>query len=96
MQHYHAASNLFAAPYDWRLAPDSLELNGFYDNLTLLIDTVYNYTNRAQKITIYAVSDGAMVVLSYLEYMATKEGYGQGWIQQRVCGWIPDSGESDS
>lgn len=69
---YVKGVSLRAAPYDWRVTPDILEKNGYYDNLKQLVETMYKDNGNAT-VTVVAHSLGSPVSLYFLTNIATQQ-----------------------
>lgn len=79
-----------AAGYDWRLAPN--QLRPYFDNLTELITTITQSYPSSPRVSLYAASDGAMMMLAYLDYVRKNASLGQLFINQTLCGLYLNSG----
>nr|WNS50070.1 group XV phospholipase A2-like protein [Halisarca dujardinii] len=79
-QGYQRGADIRAAPYDWRLAPDSLRAQGYYAKLKGLIETMYN----GKKVTIATHSLGSLTTLYFLNSVVTSE-----WKNKYVKAFVP-------
>ena len=69
---YVRGENIHGAPYDWRLAPDSLRKLGYYNKLRNLIEKTYN-NNRNTSVTLICHSLGCPTILYFLNTEVSKE-----------------------
>lgn len=69
---YVRGENIHGAPYDWRLAPDSLSKLGYYNKLRNLIAKTYN-NNRKTSVTLICHSLGCPTILYFLNTEVSKE-----------------------
>ena len=67
---YVEKTDLFGAPYDWRMNPVSVE--DFYTQLKALIEQVYESCGN-QKVTMYGISAGGMTTHNFLTTFVTQE-----------------------
>jgi len=77
---YVLNETLFGAPYDFRLAGDGLEQNGFYEDLTSLIERI------GEPVILLPHSMGSMVVINYLA------GKPKSWTDAYISGIVSVSG----
>uniref|UniRef100_A0A914IF26 Uncharacterized protein n=1 Tax=Globodera rostochiensis TaxID=31243 RepID=A0A914IF26_GLORO len=82
---YVKGCNVFAAPYDWRLAPQLNAMDAYFTNLTKLIESSLNQTGK--KAFLLSHSMGNLMVNNFLNQRKS-----QSWQQQYLNGTINVSG----
>jgi lysophospholipase-3 len=82
---YQRGVDIRAAPYDWRLAPDSLNRRGYYKKLRKLIEDMYKTSGRP--VAMVAHSQGGPHSLYFLNQVVSKS-----WKNKYIKAYISLSG----
>ncbi|CAL5222795.1 g5211 [Coccomyxa viridis] len=82
---YQERRHLFGAPYDFRLAPDGLEQEGYFADLAELIEGAVA-SNGGRPATIVAHSLGCLVSLYFIARRSRQ------WLQKHISGLVAISG----
>lgn len=78
--------SMFGATYDYRFSPDGLQ--DYYAFLRKLVEDVSNRTQ--QKVTLYAIGNGAMVTVAFFDYI--RDNVGADWAKKYLCHFYSESG----
>jgi len=81
---YKRGENLHGAPYDWRLAPDGLEMTGYFDRLEALIESTYERNNAS--VFLVSHSLGCPTMLYFIRSRP------ESWVKTYIRAWFPLGG----
>jgi lysophospholipase-3 len=83
---YRRGVDIKAAPYNWRLAADSLDRQGYYSRVTELVEEMYKASG--ERVAVVAHSMGGPVSLYFFTHKVSAE-----WKTKYISVYVPLSGD---